>query len=458
MPWYKEWFGEEYLELYSYRDESEAEEHVDFVERQLGDGAAARPRAVLDLACGAGRHTAALRRRGYRTLGVDLSITLLARMREQGLPRVAGDMRRLPFADGSFDWVLNFFTSFGYFEAERENFRVLEEIVRVLTPGGRFLIDLMNPGPVLANLKPRDVEVREDGLRVEIERWYDPERQRINKRIVRALPRRRAAHLLRKRAPLPARGGDHRPALGGAGGRRPASAISMETPTSVTANGSSSSVTSRPEARRGRSRGGRPALRRCPPRSWPGATSTSSRPCASCRPAGSRRPGARRRPPRARGGPRGQPTAATATRRRPPRPPAGRPRHPRHRDRPAARPPRRAALLPSRRWSPPRAGPRRSKRPGEPAVAVFWVATEDHDWAEVSSATVLAPDGAEDLRPRPRPGAARAGGHAHPRPGHRGRPARARRGRARRPLRRVAARGSAAGTGRTPASARRSAA
>src|SRR5258708_35581400 len=93
MAWYKEWFGEEYLGLYSHRDEQEAEAHVDFVERRLGEG---WPRAVLDLACGAGRHTAALRRRGYRTLGVDLSLTLLVHAR--GLPRVAGDMRCLPFA------------------------------------------------------------------------------------------------------------------------------------------------------------------------------------------------------------------------------------------------------------------------------------------------------------------------------------------------------------------------
>jgi bacillithiol biosynthesis cysteine-adding enzyme BshC len=42
---------------------------------------------------------------------------------------------------------------------------------------------------------------------------------------------------------------------------------------------------------------------------------------------------------------------------------------------------------------------------GEPAVAVFWVATEDHDWAEVSKATVLTPDGprAFDLGPDPSP-------------------------------------------------------
>jgi len=42
---------------------------------------------------------------------------------------------------------------------------------------------------------------------------------------------------------------------------------------------------------------------------------------------------------------------------------------------------------------------------GEPAVAVFWVATEDHDWAEVSSTTVLAADGPRsfDLGSDPEP-------------------------------------------------------
>ncbi len=177
MAWYKEWFGEEYLELYAHRDRGEAERHVDFVERRLGPRA---PRALLDLACGAGRHTEALRRRGYRALGFDLSLTLLAQNAD--LPRVAGDMRRLPFADRTFDWVLNFFTSFGYFDSERENFRILEEIVRVLAPGGAFLIDLFNIDRVLATLEPRETQEIQ-GRPVEIERWYDPRSKRINKQI-----------------------------------------------------------------------------------------------------------------------------------------------------------------------------------------------------------------------------------------------------------------------------------
>jgi SAM-dependent methyltransferase len=177
MAWYREWFGEEYLELYAHRDRAEADRQADFVVRHLGD---LRPHAVLDLACGAGRHTDVLRERGYRVLGIDLSITLLAERPD--LPRVAGDMRELPFVAGSFDWILNFFTSFGYFETERENFRVLEEVVRVLAPGGRFLIDLMNPEPVIRNLEPREsYQVQE--RQVSIRRWYDPQAKRVNKRI-----------------------------------------------------------------------------------------------------------------------------------------------------------------------------------------------------------------------------------------------------------------------------------
>jgi SAM-dependent methyltransferase len=183
VAWYKEWFGADYLDLYAHHNQEEAERHVTFVAEHLADSPP--PRAVLDLACGAGRHTAALRRHGYRTLGVDLSFTLLAV--PPRVPCVAGDMSRLPFADDSFDWILNFFTSFGYFARERENFQVLEEIVRLLTPGGRFLIDFLNRERVLANLEAHEIQEIK-GRRVEIERWYDEETRRINKRMHLAGP------------------------------------------------------------------------------------------------------------------------------------------------------------------------------------------------------------------------------------------------------------------------------
>ncbi|MCG8460789.1 MAG: class I SAM-dependent methyltransferase [Holophagales bacterium] len=191
MAWYKEWFGQEYLDLYAHRDSDEAEQHVDFVVQHL-EGPA--PRRVLDLACGAGRHTGALSRRGYPAVGVDLSLTLLAHPPRQ--PRsVAGDMRCLPFRDASFDWVLNFFTSFGYFERERENFRVLEEIVRLLSPGGRFLIDFLNRERVIQELQERETQVV-DGREVHIERWYEPSTRRIQKRMRLVTPGRSPATYL----------------------------------------------------------------------------------------------------------------------------------------------------------------------------------------------------------------------------------------------------------------------
>ncbi|MEM1201971.1 MAG: methyltransferase domain-containing protein [Acidobacteriota bacterium] len=187
MAWYKEWFGQEYLDLYAHRDEGEAERHVRFVERHL---TGPKPGRVLDLACGAGRHSAALRRRGFEVVGVDLSISLLAHPPRQPTS-AAGDMRCLPFVAGSFDWVLNFFTSFGYFARERENFRVLEEIVRMLTPGGRFMIDFLNRDRVLAELTEREIQHR-GGREIHIERWFDRETRRINKRMRLVAPDGRA--------------------------------------------------------------------------------------------------------------------------------------------------------------------------------------------------------------------------------------------------------------------------
>ncbi len=88
----------------------------------------------------------------------------------------------LPFSNKTFDWVLNFFTSFGYFETEKENFEVVSEIARVLTPRGRFLIDLFNRDHVLSTLVPRERQSRK-GYDVDIERWFDPRTQRVNKRM-----------------------------------------------------------------------------------------------------------------------------------------------------------------------------------------------------------------------------------------------------------------------------------
>jgi SAM-dependent methyltransferase len=180
MTWYQEWFGEEYLELYSDRDENEAREQVAFFRRHVG----ALRGWLLDMACGMGRHVIELDAAGYDTVGCDLSFMLLRTgLIEHGSMDVArADMRNLPFCTDSFAGLVNFFTSFGYFATEQENMQVVREMARVLQRGGAFLFDYLNVHRELEKLVQR--ETRDTPLgEVFIERWFDPADRSFNKRI-----------------------------------------------------------------------------------------------------------------------------------------------------------------------------------------------------------------------------------------------------------------------------------
>lgn len=155
-PWYRDWFGEAYLELYPHRDAEEAERGVDLFLELASPG---RGERVLDLACGAGRHLPFLDGAGLRPVGLDLSRPLLDRARERWAgPLVRADMRSLPFGSGAFGGVVQFFTSFGYFRSRDEDRRVLEEVRRVLRGGGAFLLDFLNAEQVRRDLVPEDVQ------------------------------------------------------------------------------------------------------------------------------------------------------------------------------------------------------------------------------------------------------------------------------------------------------------
>jgi SAM-dependent methyltransferase len=181
MTWYQEWFGEEYLELYAHRDEHEARQQVAFFREQAGsvDG------PVLDLACGMGRHVQELQALGYHAVGCDLSYVLLRTgMTEYGPMAVTrADMRQLPFCDDSFAALVNFFTSFGYFETEEENLEVVREMARVLEPGAPFLFDYLNVHRELDNLVQRETLDTPMGA-VQIRRWFDGSDRSFNKRIM----------------------------------------------------------------------------------------------------------------------------------------------------------------------------------------------------------------------------------------------------------------------------------
>lgn len=145
--WYETAFGADYLQRYAHRNSEEARRAAKLVLRHLPGGFRG---PVLDLCCGAGRHALVLAGGGCEVVGGDLSMPLLRAARSAAaaesrvLPLVRLDMRQLPFASGSFRLVTNFFTAFGYFDDDEENFGVFEEVARLLQPGGWFLLDFIN--------------------------------------------------------------------------------------------------------------------------------------------------------------------------------------------------------------------------------------------------------------------------------------------------------------------------
>lgn len=178
--WFEQWFGEDYLHIYQHRDETEAEHAIELIASNLaGRGIA----AVLDLGCGAGRHTKVMAERWW-TLGLDLSTALLkvARKESPDAPYVRADMRELPFADESFDLVVNLFTSFGYFEDDGEHARVLSRVCAATRHGGTFVIDFLNAGHVRRELVPYDERV-ENGITIEQTRTISPDDRFVEKRI-----------------------------------------------------------------------------------------------------------------------------------------------------------------------------------------------------------------------------------------------------------------------------------
>ena len=118
---------------------------VDF--DRLGVGAGS---SVIDVGCGAGRHSFEAFRRGADVVAFDQDVAelnnvdaILQAMQQQGeapasakAEAVKGDALDLPYDDGTFDFVI----ASEILEHVPQDDRAIDELIRVLKPGGRLAV------------------------------------------------------------------------------------------------------------------------------------------------------------------------------------------------------------------------------------------------------------------------------------------------------------------------------
>jgi hypothetical protein len=169
MGWWTTAFTAAYQEVYHHRSDQQAVGEVAGLLPRLRQA----PGPIIDAACGAGRHLAALRSAGLPAVGFDLSCDLLqsARQRVACTGRLArGDLRSPPFA-GSCGAVLCLFTAFGYFD-DQGNVDCLSALASLVAPGGWVVLDLPEPTRLRLGLQTESVRTTPGG-------WQVTERRRL---------------------------------------------------------------------------------------------------------------------------------------------------------------------------------------------------------------------------------------------------------------------------------------
>ncbi|MDI9396121.1 MAG: methyltransferase domain-containing protein [Euryarchaeota archaeon] len=121
--------------------------------------------SLLDLCCGQGRHVLELARRGFSNVeGYDRSQYLIRKARTRAHKENLqvrfreGDARKLPYPSDTFSAVTILGNSFGYFDSTQQDRKVLEEVFRVLKPGGKVYIDASDGDYLKKNFQPRSWE------------------------------------------------------------------------------------------------------------------------------------------------------------------------------------------------------------------------------------------------------------------------------------------------------------
>ncbi|MCC7331186.1 MAG: methyltransferase domain-containing protein [Flavobacteriales bacterium] len=157
--WFKTWFDSPfYHQLYKERNQIEAEFFIKNIFSYLNPSLNSK---VLDVACGKGRHSVYINQMGYTTDGFDLSENSIkdAKQNENATLKFYVNDIRIPLNEETYDYALNLFTSFGYFDDDIDNTRAIKSIASSLKQNGVFVIDFFNSEKVKSNLNPSETKI-----------------------------------------------------------------------------------------------------------------------------------------------------------------------------------------------------------------------------------------------------------------------------------------------------------
>jgi len=170
--WFEKWFDSSfYYKLYANHDDNEAASFIDELLNELQPASGSR---MLDLGCGNGRHSKWLASKGFDLTGIDLAASSIrdAKKYESNTLRFYRQDMRVPFGKNAFDYVFNFFTSFGYFDNPEDDNKVVRNIFSALKPGGLLVMDYMNADYAERRLTASE-EKEIDGIIYHISKWAD---------------------------------------------------------------------------------------------------------------------------------------------------------------------------------------------------------------------------------------------------------------------------------------------
>lgn len=169
--WYKKGWS---LDIKEQSWTENTKEQVDFIIKSLELTGNER---ILDLACGYGRHSLELARRGYMVTGVDITKVYIedanktAKAEKLNANFICKDIREVSFC-GEYDVVLNMADgAIGYLENDEENAKIFDVITRALKPGGKSFMDIQSGDYANAHFPQKLWDAGENGLTLSLFEW-----------------------------------------------------------------------------------------------------------------------------------------------------------------------------------------------------------------------------------------------------------------------------------------------